>query len=65
MPEGTISHLTQTGGGYIQMDDGMHILFEVSAVDGVRYEDLYEGQRVTFVEAPGTKGPRAEHVAPA
>ncbi len=65
MAEGTITNLTQEGFGFIQTPDGMQVHFEASAVEGVRYEDLHEGQRVTFVEAPSTKGPRAEHVAPA
>ncbi len=64
MEDGIIKTLTREGFGFIQRPNGMHILFQSSAVEGVRYEDLHEGQKVTFVEAPRPKGPRAEHVAP-
>jgi CspA family cold shock protein len=36
----------------------------MSAVSGVRFEDLKEGQRVSFTEGQGPKGPRAENVKP-
>ena len=35
-----------------------------SAVEGGRFEDLKEGQRVSFTEGQGPKGPRAEKVKP-
>ncbi len=65
MADGTIKTLNPTGLDCIQMHDGMGILFQATSVEGVRYEDLHEGEKVTFVEAYSPKGPRAEHVAPA
>lgn len=62
MPEGTIKKLTQKGFGFIQMANGKEIFFHMSAVDGVQYEDLREGQKVSFVEGQSPKGPRAEQV---
>lgn len=62
MPEGTIKKLTEKGFGFIQMPNGKEVFFHMSALDGVRYEDLHEGQKVSFVEGHGPKGPRAEQV---
>jgi len=64
MPEGTIKKLTQKGFGFIQMPSGKEIFFHCSSLDGVRYEELHEGQKVSFVEGQGPKGPRAEQVKP-
>ena len=36
----------------------------MSAVQGVRFEELREGQKVAFEEGQGPKGPRAENVRP-
>ncbi|MBW2686434.1 MAG: cold-shock protein [Deltaproteobacteria bacterium] len=36
----------------------------MSNVEGVRFEDLREGQRVSFDEGQGPKGPRAENARP-
>jgi CspA family cold shock protein len=36
----------------------------MSAVDGTTFELLREGQRVSFEETNGDKGPRAEKVRP-
>jgi len=37
----------------------------MSNVVGVHYEDLREGQKVTYSIGQGPKGPRAEDVKPA
>jgi CspA family cold shock protein len=34
----------------------------MSAVEGVRFEDLQQGQKVSFNVGNGPKGPRAENV---
>jgi CspA family cold shock protein len=34
----------------------------MSACEGVRFEDLQPGQKVSFVEGQSPKGPRAENV---
>jgi CspA family cold shock protein len=64
MAQGTIKRLTDKGFGFIDMGDGKDMFFHMSSVEGVRYEDLREGQQVTFTEGSGPKGPRAENVRP-
>jgi CspA family cold shock protein len=64
MAEGTIKRLTDKGFGFIDTGTSQDIFFHSSAVEGVRFEDLREGQRVSYTEGRGPKGPRAEHVAP-
>jgi CspA family cold shock protein len=64
MSEGTIKRLTDKGFGFIDAGGGKDLFFHMSAVEGVRFEDLKTGQRVTFVEGQGPKGPRAENVSP-
>ncbi|MEO5894272.1 MAG: cold shock domain-containing protein, partial [Vicinamibacterales bacterium] len=39
--------------------------FHRSACNGIRFDDLQEGQSVTFEKGQGPKGPRAENVTPA
>lgn len=65
MPQGTIKRLTDKGYGFIESGDGKDIFFHLSGLDGCRFEDLYEGQTVTFTEGQGRKGPQAENVKPA
>ena len=62
MANGTIKKLTDKGFGFIRMDDGDDLFFHSSGVQGVGFEDLKEGQKVTFTEGQGPKGPRAENV---
>jgi len=62
MAEGTIKRLTDKGFGFIETGKGKDLFFHMSAVEGVRFEDLQQGQRVSFEEGEGPKGPRAEHV---
>lgn len=64
MAEGTIKRVTHKGFGFI--DDGAgrgkDLFFHSSAVEGARFEDLFEGQRVSFNVGQGKKGPCAENV---
>jgi CspA family cold shock protein len=63
MPEGTIKKLVSDEGfGFIKCQQG-ELFFHQSAVSGVAFEDLYEGQQVTYMEGRGPKGPRAESVS--
>jgi CspA family cold shock protein len=62
MAEGTIKRLTDKGFGFIETGTGKDLFFHMSAVEGVRFEDLRQGQRVSFNEGQGPKGPRAENV---
>jgi len=65
MAEGTIKRLTDKGFGFITSASGNgDLFFHTSSLDGVRYEDLREGQKVYFEEGNGPKGPRAERVRP-
>ena len=59
---GTIKRLTDKGFGFIAAGDGQEYFFHQSAVQGVRYDELREGQRVNFSVGQGPKGPRAENV---
>ena len=62
MAEGTIKRLTDKGFGFINTGGEKDLFFHSSALDGVSFEDLKEGQRVSFTEGVGDKGPRAENV---
>ena len=64
MAEGTIKRLTGKGFGFIDAGDGKDLFFHMSTVVGTSYEDLREGQKVTFDVGEGPKGPRAENVKP-
>ena len=62
MAEGTIKRLTDRGFGFIDMGGGKDIFFHHSGLVDVQFEELQEGQRVSFDEGRGPKGPRAENV---
>ena len=65
MAEGTIKKKTEKGFGFIDIGGGEDMFFHMSNVEGVTFDQLYEGQKVTFNEGQGPKGPRAENVRPA
>ena len=62
LAEGTIKRLTDKGFGFIDTGNGNDIFFHKSALEGISYEQLQEGQRVSFDAGQGPKGPRAENV---
>lgn len=64
MTEGTIKKLTDKGFGFIDIGGGRDLFFHMSNLEGVRFDDLHEGQQVSFTEGQGPKGPRAENVKP-
>lgn len=64
MPEGTIKKVTEKGFGFISTGGAKDLFFHNSAVQGVRFDELYEGQKVTFTEGRSPKGPCAENVKP-
>ena len=64
MAEGTIKRLTDKGFGFIDTGGPKDLFFHSSSLDGVRFDDLHEGQRVSYTEGQGPKGPRAESVKP-
>ena len=51
MTRGTVKRTTDT-----------EYFFHHTACSGVRFEDLSQGQAVTFTVGQGPKGPRAENV---
>jgi CspA family cold shock protein len=53
------------GFGFIQADNGTEYFFHQSACNGVRFDELREGQQLSFDVGQGPKGPRAENVRPA
>ncbi len=65
MPEGTIKRVTDKGFGFIDTGGEKDLFFHSSSLEGVRYDELREGQRVTYTEGRGPKGPCAENVKPA
>lgn len=62
MAEGTIKKLTSRGFGFIDTGEGGDLFFHMSNVEGTGYDQLQEGQRVSFHAGDGPKGPRAENV---
>jgi CspA family cold shock protein len=62
MPEGTIKKLTDKGFGFIKTGGDKDLFFHHSSLQGVQFEELREGQRVSFTEGRGPKGPTAENV---
>lgn len=62
MAEGVIKRLTDKGFGFIDTGASKDMFFHMSSLDGVDFEELQEGQRVSFDEGSGPKGPRAENV---
>ncbi len=64
MPQGTIKKKTDKGFGFIKTESGADLFFHSSNVEGSGYESLREGQKVSYTEGRGPKGPRAENVRP-
>ncbi len=62
MAEGTIKKVTQKGFGFIDTETGEDLFFHSSNLEGVTFEQLQEGQRVSYTEGRGEKGPRAVNV---
>ena len=59
---GTIKRLVSDKGfGFVVAADGNEYFFHQTACDG-QFDQLREGQSVTFVTGQGPKGPRAENV---
>jgi cold shock protein len=64
MAEGSIKRLTGKGFGFIDIGGGKDLFFHSSSVQGVSFDALHEGQKVSYSEGQGPKGPRAENVTP-
>jgi CspA family cold shock protein len=60
---GTIKRLVSDKGfGFVAAADGNEYFFHQSALNGVSFGELREGEAVTFQTGQGPKGPRAENV---
>jgi len=62
MSEGTIKRVTNKGFGFIEDGTGKDMFFHSSSVEGASFEELREGQKVSYNVGQGPKGPRAENV---
>jgi len=62
MAEGIIKRLTDKGFGFIETGSEKDMFFHSSSLEGVSYDELQEGQRVSYNEGNGPKGPCAENV---
>lgn len=65
MAEGTIKRITDKGFGFIDTGSGKDLFFHSSSVKGTSFDELREGQRVSYTEGKSEKGPCAENVTPA
>jgi CspA family cold shock protein len=69
MQTGTIKTLTDRGFGFITVDGaaegGKDLFFHSKELKGVTFEELREGDKVTFDMAEGPKGPNATNVSKA
>ena len=60
---GTIKRLVSDKGfGFILAADGNEYFFHRSACGAISFDELQEGQAVTFERGQGPKGPRGENV---
>ena len=65
MAEGTIKKLTDKGFGFISTGGtSKDLFFHSSSVNGATFAELREGQKVSYTEGRGPKGPCAENVTP-
>lgn len=64
MQEGVIARLTDKGFGFISREgEEKDLFFHSNELVGVEYNDLNEGDKVTFEVAEGPKGPNAVKVS--
>ena len=65
MEQGTIKRIMDKGFGFIARPGAdKDLFFHSSAVVGTTFNELREGQQVTFTVGQGPKGPCAENVQP-
>ena len=63
MANGTIKRLVRDRGfGFIRDEGGQEWFFHRTSVNEGRFEELNEGERVSFDEEPSSKGPRAGNI---
>ena len=64
MAEGTIKKLTSMGYGFLDIGSEKDLFFHSSSVEGVTFEELCEGQKVSYTPGRNQKGPCAASVKP-
>jgi CspA family cold shock protein len=64
MAEGIIKRLTDRGFGFISTGNEKDLFFHSESLQGVTFEELREGQKVSYTVGQSPKGPRAENVKP-
>ncbi len=63
MAFGTVARLVRDRGfGFVRSEDGADVFFHRSALQGVEFESLTEGQAVEFDLERGEKGARAANM---
>jgi CspA family cold shock protein len=63
MAEGRVKWFNESKGyGFIESDAGRDVFVHYSAIEGSGFKSLAEGDRVSFVEEQGKKGPQATKV---
>ena len=60
---GTVKWFNESKGfGFIQREKGSDLFVHFRSILGQGFKSLTEGQRVSFIEVSGQKGPQAENV---
>jgi CspA family cold shock protein len=60
---GTVKWFNESKGfGFIQRENGSDLFVHFRSILGQGFKSLTEGQRVSFTEVSGQKGPQAENV---
>ncbi len=63
MTEGRVKWFNDSKGyGFIEADSGHDVFVHHSSILGEGFKSLAEGERVSFVEEKGAKGPQATNV---
>jgi CspA family cold shock protein len=63
MVEGRVKWFNdQKGYGFIEADSGHDVFVHHSSIEGEGFKSLAEGDRVSFAEEKGSKGPSAANV---
>ncbi|WP_370978393.1 cold-shock protein [Agaribacterium sp. ZY112] len=60
---GTVKWFNESKGfGFISRENGADLFVHFSSITGEGFKTLKEGQKVSFTETVGAKGPQAENV---
>ncbi len=63
MAEGRVKWFNDAKGfGFIEVEGGPDVFVHFSAIEGQGFKSLQEGDRVTFDQEKGAKGPQAARV---